>query len=294
MDQAEKLRTMFQNKSNDDTKNKSLSSRIITITSGKGGVGKTNTTINIAIQLSKLGKKVVILDADLGLANIEVLMGVTPKYSLEDVINGRKSIEEILTPGPMGISFISGGSGVKELIRISDAQLNFFVQNLTKLDKMADIILIDTGAGLSNSVMSFVKAVDEVILVTTPDPTAIMDAYSLIKLLKNDVLDLPKVNIIINRVDTEQEGYEAFDKLFRVSYRFLGVKLESLGYVPYDSYLVKAVKSQNPIMISYPKAASAKAFEKLGNRLLNIPYSSETNKSGITSFIKRLISNFNV
>lgn len=292
MDQAEKLRAMFQTK-NDDKKNSSISSRIITITSGKGGVGKTNTTVNIAIQLSKLGKKVVILDADLGLANIEVLMGISPRYSLEDVITGRKSIEQVITPGPDGINFISGGSGVKELIRISDAQLNFFVQNLTKLDKLADIILIDTGAGLSNSVMSFVKAVNEVILVTTPDPTAIMDAYSLIKLLKNDLVNLPKVNIVINRVDTEQEGYEAFTKLFKVSQKFLGVELESLGYVPYDSYLVKAVKSQNPVMMLYPKAASSKAFEKLANKLLNIPYTNG-GKSGITSFIKRLISNFNI
>jgi len=290
MDQAEKLRTMFQ--SNNDKSNKSLSSRIITVTSGKGGVGKTNVTVNIAIQLSKFGKRVVILDADLGLANIEVLMGINPKYSLEDVINGNKSIEQVLTPGPLGINFISGGSGVKELIRISDVQLNFFIQNLTTLDKLADIILIDTGAGLSNSVMSFVKAVNEVILVTTPDPTAIMDAYSLIKLLKNDLIDLPKVNIVINRIDTEQEGYEAFTKLFKVSSKFLGVEIENLGYIPYDSYLVKAVKSQNPVIMSYPKAASSKSFEKLANKLLDIPYNDKTNKSGIVSFIKRLISNF--
>ncbi len=291
MDQAERLRTMFQD--TNDKPNKSPSSRIITITSGKGGVGKTNITVNIAIQLSKLGKKVVILDADLGLANIELLMGITPKYSLEDVIKGSKSIEQVFTSGPFGINFISGGSGVKELIRISDAQLDFFIRNLNKLDRLADIILIDTGAGLSNSVMSFVKAVNEVILVATPDPTAIMDAYSLIKLLKNDLVDLPKINIIINKVYKEQEGYEAFNKLFKVSDKFLEVPIENLGYVPYDTHLVKAVKSQNPVIISYPKATSSKAFERLANRLLNIPYNNKGNKSGIDSFIKRLISNSN-
>lgn len=293
MDQADKLRTMFQNKIDDTVKNNSFSSRIITVTSGKGGVGKTNTTLNVAIQLSKLGKKVVILDADLGLANIELLMGVVPKYSLVDVINGKKSIEQILTQGPLDIKFISGGSGVQQLININDSQLGFFIQNLVKLDKIADIILVDTGAGLSNSVMSFIKAVNEVIIVTTPEPTAIMDAYSLIKVLKNDGCRIPKLNIVINRVDSDKEGIEVFEKLYRVSTKFLNVNIESLGYVPYDTYLVKAVKKQEPIMTLYPKSISSKAFENIGNKLLNISY-EEVSSSGITSFIKRLIGTFNV
>lgn len=293
MDQADKLRTMFQNKMDDTAKNRSFSSRIITVTSGKGGVGKTNTTLNVAIQLSKLGKKVVILDADLGLANIELLMGVVPKYSLADVINGKRSIEQILTQGPLDIKFISGGSGVQQLIKISDSQLGFFIQNLAKLDKMADIILVDTGAGLSNSVMSFIKAVNEVIIVTTPEPTAIMDAYSLIKVLKNDNCKIPKLNIVVNRVDSDKEGTEVFEKLYRVSSRFLGVNIENLGYIPYDTYLVKAVKKQEPIMTLYPKSISSKAFENIGNKLLNVSY-EEISSSGITSFIKRLISTFNV
>lgn len=290
MDQAEKLRTMFQPKT--DSKNNKLSSRIITITSGKGGVGKTNTAVNLAIQLSKHGKRIVILDADLGLANIELLMGVNPKYSLEDVIKGRKSLEQVLTEGCNGVKFISGGSGVTELVRISDAKLNFFVQNLVKLDSIADIILIDTGAGLSNSVMSFVKAVNEVILVTTPDPTAIMDAYSLIKVLKNDGGIIPKINIIENRVESEQEAFEAFNKIYRASDKFLDIQLGDLGYIPYDKHLIKAVKSQKPVMMLYPKAVSSRYFEIIGNKLLNLPY-KENSSIGITSFIKRLIGSFN-
>lgn len=293
MDQAEKLRMMFQNKIQNNVKPASFSSRIITVTSGKGGVGKTNTTVNLAIQLTKLGKKVVILDADLGLANIELLLGITPKYTLADVINGKKTIEEILTLGPLGIKFISGGSGIQQLISVSDSQLNFFVQNLVKLDKIADIILIDTGAGLSNSVMSFVKAVNEIIIVTTPEPTSITDAYSLIKVLKSDGSEIPKINIIINRVDDDNEGNEVFEKLCKVSTKFLQINLENLGYIQYDPYLVKAVKRQQPVMILYPKAISTKAFENIGSKLLNL-HSEELNVSGITLFIKRLINTFNI
>ena len=290
MDQASKLRNIFQQKMNDTANNTNFSSRVITVTSGKGGVGKSNTTVNLAIQLSKLGKKVVILDADLGLANVELLLGVVPKYSLADVMNGSKTIEEILTPGPSGVQFISGGSGVKELVRVSDAQLNFFLQNLKKLDSIADIILVDTGAGLSNSVMSFVKAVEEVIVVTTPEPTAITDAYSLIKVLKNETENLPKISFIINRVEDEKEGMDIFSKLEKVSSKFLQINLNYLGSVPFDTYLVKAVKKQEPVVNLFPRAISAKAFENIGNKLMNIEVDD---KKGITSFIKRLVSSFN-
>lgn len=289
MDQADKLRTVSQY---NETTIKSSSLRIITVTSGKGGVGKTNTTANIAIQLSRLGKRVIILDADLGLANIELILGVVPKYTLEDIIKGRKSIEEVLTPGPLGIQFISGGSGVNELVKITDYQLSLFIQNISKLEELADIILIDTGAGLSNSVMTFVRAVNEIIIVTTPEPTAIMDAYSLIKVIKNDGGEIPKINVVMNRVDDKIESVEAFNKLSRVSIKFLNIELESLGFVPYDPYLVKSVKRQEPVMILYPKAASSKSFQHIGNRLLNI-YDNDK-QIGITGFIKRIISNFNV
>lgn len=290
MDQASRLRNIFQQKVNKTATNTVFSSRVITVTSGKGGVGKSNTTVNLAIQLTKLGKRVVILDADLGLANVELLLGVVPKYSLVDVMNGTRTIEEILTPGPMGIKFISGGSGVKELVRVSDAQLNFFLQNLKQLDSMADVILVDTGAGLSNSVMSFVKAVEEVIVVTTPEPTAITDAYSLIKVLKNETNSLPKINLIINRVEDEKEGLEIFEKLEKVSNKFLQVNLNYLGSVPFDTYLVKAVKKQEPVVNLFPKSISAKAFENIGNKLMDIEISD---RKGITSFIKKLVATFN-
>lgn len=290
MDQAEKLRTMFKDKQNETIKSSSL--KTISITSGKGGVGKTNVTLNVAIQLTKLGKKVIILDADLGLANIELLMGISPKYTLEDLIRGRKSIDEILTVGPCGIQFISGGSGVTELIRISDSQLSFFIQNISKLDKIADIILIDTGAGVSNSVLNFVKSTDEIIVVVTPDPSSIMDSYSLIRVLKNDNIDIPKINIVANRVDNEKEAIETFERISRATTKFLDVDLYNLGYIPYDSYLIKAVKKQEPVTVLYPKSLSSEAFYNIANKILDSSYEGTLNK-GISSFIKRLISTFN-
>ncbi len=289
MDQAEKLRSMFQSKINNSNLNL-FSSRVITITSGKGGVGKTNTTINLAIQLSKLGKKVIILDADFGLANIELLIGTAPKYTLADVLNEKKTIEEILTPGPLDIQFISGGSGIQELTSVSNTQLNYFIQKLSILDKLADIILIDTGAGVSNSVMNFIKAVNEIIVIVTPEPTSIKDAYSLIKILKSNGCKIPTINFVINKVDDIKEGEDVFNKLNMVAKKFLSMELISLGYVPYDTNLVKAVKKQKPVMILYPKSSSTRAFESIGNKLLNM-HNKSSASTGITSFIKRLVGN---
>ena len=157
--------------------------RIICITSGKGGVGKTNFTINLAIELSKLNNRVVIIDADLGLANIDVVLGTIPKYTLLDVIHNDKSIEEVMVTGPNNIKIISGGSGITELVDISSSSIQQLIEKFYSINNYADIILIDTGAGLSNSVLSFVLAAQEVIIVTTPEPTSITDAYAMIKII---------------------------------------------------------------------------------------------------------------
>jgi flagellar biosynthesis protein FlhG len=207
-DQAEKLRQVIDNlKSRQAASQAAMpvppvkrSARVITVTSGKGGVGKTNITINLAIALSEMGKKVVILDADFGLANIDVLFGIVPRHSLVDVIKNRKNILEILSEGPMNTRFISGGSGVEEMVKLDRAQLQKFVENISLLDKIADVILVDTGAGLSENVMSFVMAADEVLLVTTPEPTSITDAYALIKMVSNRDRE-KKIKVIINRAE---------------------------------------------------------------------------------------------
>lgn len=267
MDQAEQLRNIIKTK---QLRRKS-SARVLTITSGKGGVGKSNVSINLGIQLQKMGKKVLILDADFGLANIEVLFGAIPQYTLRDVIEGKKSLEDTITKGPLDIQFISGGTGVEGMANLNKVQLTNLLRNIPKLDELADVIIIDTGAGISDSVLEFVAAGSEVLLVSTPEPTSLTDAYSLLKSLyhydgfsKQDT----KIRIIANRVSNTIEGKNLHKKLNIVSEKFLGLSLDYLGSVPIDDQLVKAVMAQSPVTISYPKARSSKAFEKLAMDLL--------------------------
>ena len=180
MDQAEQLRNII--KARELAPQKPVA-RIITVTSGKGGVGKSNTSINLAIQFRKMGKKVIILDADFGLANIEVMFGAVPKYNLFDLIYQGKNIREIITWGPMEVGFISGGSGIASMANLSKEYLTYIVHNLTQLDSIADVVIVDTGAGISDAVLEFLVASGEILLVTTPEPTSITDSYSLLKAL---------------------------------------------------------------------------------------------------------------
>lgn len=179
MDQAEQLRNLI--KANSQAKKPVA--RVLTVTSGKGGVGKSNTSINLAIQFRKMGQKVIILDADFGLANIEIMFGAVPKYNLSDLIYEGKGIKEIITRGPMGVGFISGGSGVASLSNVTQDNIQCIVQSLAELDSLADVVIIDTGAGISDAVMEFLVASGEILLVTTPEPTSITDSYSLLKAL---------------------------------------------------------------------------------------------------------------
>ncbi|HOQ17115.1 MAG TPA: MinD/ParA family protein [Defluviitaleaceae bacterium] len=292
MDQAEKLRKIVneQNRQLENSVSKTRKSRVITITSGKGGVGKSNFTANLAIQLQRTDRKVVIIDADLGLANIEVIFGIVPQFNLTDVIYGRKSIAEIMTPGPLGINFISGGSGIQDLIHLNSQQLSNFISNLSLLDEYADIILIDTGAGLTDSVINFSKAADEIILVTTPEPTSVTDAYSLIKVLcKNNLI--PNIKLLVNRVEDDEEGKEIFNKLYRVSKKFLNIEINELGYLPYDKNLIKSVKLQEPVCISFPNSEISRAFRKISYKITEDEPQEEMN-SGFTSFVKRLMHVF--
>lgn len=291
IDQANTLRDMIQARAERTAPAHSLSSRVITVTSGKGGVGKTNFTVNLAIYLSKLGKRVTILDADFGLSNIEILFGIIPKYSLADVIIGKKTIDEIITNGPVGTLFISGGSGINELANVTNKQMNYIIENFSYLDDVSDFILIDTGAGISNSVVNFIKASDEAIIVTTPEPTSITDAYSLIKTVKQESNTPPKFKMVINRVDDIEEGENIFEKFQKVTNRFLNVNVEYLGSIPYDNNLVKAVKKQQPAVISFPNCSFSRYMGEIGDKLLDI-HSKHTHDLGIKSFMKRLASIF--
>lgn len=292
IDQAARLRDRIREREMEEANTaEPYRSRVIAVTSGKGGVGKTNFAVNLAILLSKQSKRVFLIDADFGLSNIEVLFGILPKHNFSDVLQGNKSIEEIITNGPMGVKFISGGSGLTELANISDRQMSLIIGNMGYLDRYADIILIDTGAGISKSVTNFIKAAGETIIVTTPEPTSITDAYTIIKTIKEESKVLPHIQIIVNRVESVEEGIEVYDKLNRVAQRYLDLKLACLGVIPYDYNLVKAVKLQQPVSLSFPNTDATKAMSIIASKLTD-NYEAANGQGGFKSFIKRLVSMF--
>ncbi|MBE5936418.1 MAG: MinD/ParA family protein [Lachnospiraceae bacterium] len=262
MDQAENLRNII--KKNSEPKERLA--RVITVTSGKGGVGKTTVTVNLALQLARLGNRVIILDADFGLANIEVMLGIRPQYTLADVMLKGMPLKDVITAGPEGIGFLSGGSGIRELANMKANQIESFVKHLYELDKMADVVIIDTGAGISDTVMEFVVASSEVLVVATPEPTSITDAYSLLKTLKrkpgfnpNDI----NIKMIGNRVRKHEEGVELFEKLSVVVKKFLGIDIELIGMISYDEKCQMSVMKQSPVSLEYPTSPSSKAFRDM-------------------------------
>ena len=290
MDQAEQLRNIVKLHNQ-----RNLSgARVITITSGKGGVGKSNMAVNLAVQFKRRGKRVLIFDADFGLANVEVMFGTLPKYNLSDVIYGNMSINEIISEGPEGIGFISGGSGIVGLNDLTHDQLDSLVGKLSQLNMLTDVLLIDTGAGVSESVMDFVLASPEVLLVSTPEPSSLTDSYSLIKAMyKNPrfVPDATSVCLVTNRVTSEEEASAVYEKLSSVVSRFLNGSLSYLGMVPMDPALERAVRNQQIISITSPNAHSSRAFSALTDKLLNRSEEPQTIRFGITqlfnSFLRR-------
>lgn len=210
MDQAESLRNIIKKQEIDEKKR---TARVITVTSGKGGVGKTSFSVNLAIQLHRLGKRVVVLDADFGLANIEIMLGIRPKYNLADLMFRGKSIQDVITYGPEGIGFLSGGSGINEMANLSREQVFWLIQKMEELDKEADVIIVDTGAGIGDSVLEFVAASEEVFLVATPEPTSITDAYALLKALNRNssyMSEKTVVKMIANQVRGKKKRMNCF------------------------------------------------------------------------------------
>lgn len=245
--------------------------RVITITSGKGGVGKSNAAVNLAVQLSKGGKKVLIFDADIGLANVEVMFGMSPKYTLSDVIFQGKKVREIITEGPLDIGFISGGSGLVEMNNLSREQTRSIVDKLSDLDSLADFILVDTGAGISDNVMEFVIASPEVLLIITPEPSSLTDSYSLIKTLQRNPgfnYQNTMINVVANQVDSVAEGQAVFDKLNSVVSKFLNWNINYLGLIPKDLALERAVRQQRVVSMVDPQAMSSQAFAKIAESLV--------------------------
>lgn len=287
MDQAEKLRNMMKMQ----TKEKKSQARIITVTSGKGGVGKSSISINLALEFKKRGKNVIIFDADFGLANIEVMFGAIPKFNLADLIFKGKELKDIIVKGPMDIGFISGGSGINGLSNMTKDQVLYLVYKLRELETLADVIIIDTGAGISDSVLEFVMSSAEVILVATPEPTSITDSYALLKALNSRTgysRENTTIKVVANRVQNQDDGENLYNKLNVVVSKFLDVDLEYLGMIPVDNNMSKAVMQQKPISMAYPNSAASKAFEKLSDNLMNIQNDYDDKKTGIAMVFAKM------
>lgn len=288
MDQAEQLRIIKKS-----VQNRPMA-RVITVTSGKGGVGKSNTAINLAICFRKMGKRVIILDADFGLANIEIMFGAVPKHNLCDLIYQGKNIKDIITWGPMDVGFISGGSGIAGMSNLNSEYLNYIIQNLAELDAIADIIIVDTGAGIGDAVLEFLVASGEILLVTTPEPTSITDSYSLLKALSRHPRfdgDFSKVKMIANRVDKEKDGDMLFQKLNAVVMRYLKLPMSYLGAVPQDSQLTQAVMQQNPVSLKNPQAKSSLAYERIAEKLVDSETEKTIKKRGMAGFFSHMVRN---
>ena len=289
MDQAEQLRNIIKASSQPQRP----LARVITVTSGKGGVGKSNTAINLAVQFKKMGQRVIILDADFGLANIEIMFGAVPKHNLCDLIYQGKNIKEIITWGPMDVGFISGGSGIAGMSNLSRDYLTYIIKNLSELDEMADIIIVDTGAGISDAVLEFLVASGEILLVTTPEPTSITDSYSLLKALNRHPRyskEASQIKVIANKVADGQEGRDLFGKLDTVVTRYLKIPITYLGMIPQDIQLSKAVMQQMPVSIQNPDSKSAQAYEILAAKLMNKELNKELTKRGMAAFFSHIIS----
>ncbi|SFG00853.1 flagellar biosynthesis protein FlhG [Lachnospiraceae bacterium C7] len=272
MDQAQQLREAVNLRNQTSTEKEKKVARVIAVTSGKGGVGKSNISVNLAVTLRNMGQKVIIFDADFGLANVEVMFGTVPKYNLSDLIYRGMSIREIITQGPQGIGFISGGSGIIGLNNLGRNQILYLVKCIEELNELADYIIIDTGAGISSQVLEFLKVSPEVLLVTTPDPSSIADSYSLLKaLFKNPgyVKGHTKVHLLANKVSSKDEGAGIYEKLDTVVSKFLEEDLDFYGIIPEDNQLEKAVKQQKIVSLMYENAKSTKAFKELAERILN-------------------------
>lgn len=240
--------------------------QVYTIASGKGGVGKTNLVISLAIALQREGKRALIIDADLGLANVDILLGVNPKATLYDVMFKGKSLQEAIFEGPEGIHIIAGGSGILELSKLDILEKRSFVTQFKQIEGY-DVILIDTGAGISMNQLSFITFSDEVILVATPEPTSITDVYSVIKIISSLKLKR-RTKVVFNRVRNEKEGQASFDKLNGTTRRFLGISLEYLGFIYDDHRVQSAVMNQIPFIIQYPRCLASQCVTRLAQDIL--------------------------
>ena len=261
--------------------------RVVAVTSGKGGVGKTNVTANLAVALAHLGRRVMVLDADLGLGNLDVLLGLTPSFSLADVLSGKRRLREVLVPGPGGITVLPAGSGFQNLTALSDHQIRELQSEMDELQEQTDILLIDTGAGIGRNVTSFATMAQDIIVVAAPEPTSLTDAYALMKVLSTQYGER-RFRLLVSMTRTPTDGQDVYRKLSLVAERFLHISINFLGSIPFDPRLAEAVCQQRPLVELYPQSKAAQAFLGLAHDLAEWPL-PESPKGGLQFFWQSLL-----
>jgi flagellar biosynthesis protein FlhG len=260
--------------------------KTIAIASGKGGVGKSNIAANLAVAMSKLGKKVMIVDADLGLSNIHLLFNLAPKYSIQDLLSGDKTLKEVLVEGPYGIKLLPAGSGVQELTRIDEFQRLKLLEAFDAYDDDIDVLIIDTAAGIAENVTFFCSAAQEIIVVTMPEPTAWLDAYHLIKVLNTEYQE-KRFHVLVNSARCKKDADETFLTLMTVSEKYMHISLDYLGYLPYDTHVQEAVRTRKAFSALFPKIFLTQCVKEIAQNLLN---REEQVKGSLQFFIGNLLS----
>lgn len=261
--------------------------RVIAVTSGKGGVGKTNVSVNLAIAMAQEGKEVMLLDADMGLANIDVMLGLHPTYNISHVIDGQRSLEEVIVAGPHGVRVVPASSGLQKMAELSASQHAGVIRAFSEIGHNLDALIIDTPAGIAESVVSYARAAQEVIVVVCDEPASITDAYALVKLLNREY-GINRFRVLANMVPGVMEGRVLFQKLAAVTDRYLDVALDFVGTIPHDEYLKKAVQKQRAVVEAFPRSKAATAFKKLAQKTDHWPLPS-TAGGHLEFFVERLI-----
>ena len=279
-DQAQNLR---------DLVGKKHGIRVISIASGKGGVGKSSISVNLAVSLSRLGTRVLVIDADFGLANVDVMLGVTSKYNVSHVLKGEKSLDEIIQLGHEGVRFISGGSGVNDLLNMGEEQLSTLLERIAQLSTPIDLIIVDVGAGINESVLKTALASSETIVITTTEPTSILDAYAFVKTLALRNSTHP-IHILVNKCDSKKEAQRVQEGFIEVVGRHLGKNINPLGQILNSNDIPTSIKRQVPITVSAPGSGTSKEIEQIARAIIDLP-AAKSSDNVLSRIFSRMLGN---